>query len=253
MLSSSLKTITTQKAVDLNFFGPVYHGTTIENLNSIKKTGFNVYIGPEASGNIRNGYSGQVYGPLPSPPIHHLGYGIYFTTVKKIGKQYAGNTTKGVATFYLDVPRLETINFGSVNTMSKWWIKNGFDPALAKIDRVKATVQLTNQLKEKYDAIWFKGKGLTTLLDGDQVCVFDTNRIYLLDDSNANPFDVGTKVRRKSDRMIGIILKKEPISNYTIYPHWKDKLDPSIQWMFDIKWNKGGMESKVPDNLVEPK
>jgi hypothetical protein len=116
------------------------------------------------------------------PPVHHLGYGIYFTTNKSIAKDYNFGTAKGLKQYYLDVPRLETINFGSTNTMMKWWFANGYDmdASMDEGKRIQATVNLTNELKSKFDAVYYKGKGLYRLLDGDQICVFDPSRIYEL-------------------------------------------------------------------------
>jgi hypothetical protein len=37
---------------------------------------------------------------------------------------------------------------------------------------------MTDRLKAKYDAVWFKGKGMFKLLDGDQICVYNPNLIF---------------------------------------------------------------------------
>jgi hypothetical protein len=95
--------------------------------------------------------------------------------------------------------------------MMKWWIKMGYpaqDVLDGKVSRVEGTQMLTDNLKGQYDAVWFKGKGIHRLLDGDQICVFDPQNIYMIDASKYNDFDIGSKVKRKSDGMIGTIVGK---------------------------------------------
>ena len=99
----------------------------------------------------------------------------------------------------MDIPNLEIINFGSENTMMKWWIKNGYDPELARKDRVQATINLTDNLKSKYDAVWFKGKSIRRLLDGDQIVVFDVDRIYQIDPKLSTGKGIGAKVIAVND------------------------------------------------------
>lgn len=164
-------------------FGPVYHGTSQEKQEVIKKSGFHVFIGGASTGNVTHGYGLSRYGGTPyPPPVHHLGYGIYFTTSKSIGKMYNGGTVKGLREYYLDVPRLLTINFASESKMMNWWRDHGYDmdESMDEGKRIQATINLTNNLKEKYDAVYFKGKGIHKLLDGDQICVFDPNRVYVM-------------------------------------------------------------------------
>ena len=173
-----------------NMFGPVWHGTSDESKENINNVGFRLTYGDANSGDVRNGYGGDAavsYGTTGIPaPVHHLGYGIYFTTKKSVAKQYANNNTKNMLEYYLDIPRLETINFGAPNTMMKWWIKNGYNikELIDKKDpnaRINATINLTNNLKKQYDAVWFTAKSMFgALLDGDQICVFDPHRIYKL-------------------------------------------------------------------------
>lgn len=197
-LLSEVKQIGYDEIQQKNMFGPVFHGTTEQNFENILKSGFSVPIGGARTDDVRHGYQISNYaGGIPAP-VHHLGYGVYLTTVKNIAKDYQG-TGKKLAQFYLDVPRLETINFGSPNTMMKWWRSNGYDmPSLKELQdksqdeiekiRIQSTIKLTENLRQKYDAVWFKGKGIRRLLDGDQICVFDPNRIYMFNPS-LNPED----------------------------------------------------------------
>jgi len=244
--------ISQQEAIDRGMFGPVYHGTTEERLSSIAEEGFKVFVGEASSGAIQHGYPVSGYhGSIPAP-IHHLGFGVYFTTVKNIAKRFGQSPYM----YYLDVPQLETINFGSTNTMMKWWIKNGYDPELAKIDRVAATQQLTERLSTIYDAVWFKGKGIRRLLDGDQICVYDPSRIYRIDNTLAKPFDVGSKVRRKSDGMIGTVLKSESLLDIVErYPgaEWaREALLQGAERRLTVRWKRGGTDFQVIDNDVVP-
>jgi len=180
--------VTPDDVKKLGLFGPVYHGTSQENHQNIADTGFRYEVGHARQGQTTHGYEGDMeYSAGLPAPIHHLGYGVYFTTVKNIAKTYNLGTTKGLKQYYLHVPRLETINFGSPNTMMRWWIQNGYNmqPSSPRDTsyqqkRLEATFNMTNVLKSKYDAVWFKGKGLRTLLDGDQVVVFDPHNIYEL-------------------------------------------------------------------------
>ena len=205
---SPIPKVSQQQAEDKHMFGPVWHGTTADKKEKIEQEGFKVFVGGDRQGDVSHGYDNtNYYGNIP-PPIHHLGYGIYFTTSKAIAKQYAKGSAKGLKTYYLDVPKLETINFAAPRTMMKWWIDNGYNynEMLEKykfedVARIEATKNLTNQLKSKYDAVWFKGKGLHRLLDGDQICVFDTKNIYQLDTNLTQPWEPGCKVKRKIDNM----------------------------------------------------
>lgn len=168
----------------MKLFGPVYHGTTPENQENIDDIGFKIFTGGARTGNVRHGFELGNYGVGGIPPVHFLGFGVYFTTNKSIAKSFNLDTTRGLKTYYLHVPRLETINFGSTNTMMKWWKKHGYN--LDKSDeemRVQATIALTNNLKSQFDAVWYKGKGIARLLDGDQICVYDVNNIYEYDKS----------------------------------------------------------------------
>lgn len=193
-----------------NFFGPVYHGSTSANIEQILKSGFRFEIGLPRTGGTSHGFEYQEYAFGYPPPIHFLGYGVYFTTVKNIAKAYNHGTLKGLREFYIDAPRVETINFGSPNTMMKWWRGNGYDvPAIKEISSlprneinqiwIKSTENLTDNLKSKFDAVWYKGKGLKSLLDGDQVCVYDPSRIYVFEQTKNDPnqFLVGDRIKIK--------------------------------------------------------
>jgi hypothetical protein len=196
-----------------------------------------------------------------------LGFGVYFTTVKSIGKRF-GYGSAGPA-YFLDVPRLETINFGAPNTMMKWWIANGYSPEIAKLDRVAATQRLTNHLKAQWDAVWYKGKGLHRLLDGDQICIFEpAGRVYQLNSKLALPGQIGSRVRRighyhegvmrPGDGMIGIIMKvdedrmefirdlrqKDPELARRVY-------HPNATKFYWVKWRRGGTDCNVQDVEVE--
>lgn len=253
LLQASIKTISEQDAMDHKFFGPVYHGSTEDTHDKIKEEGFKVIEGDRGDEGISNGYQRGTYANGLPPPVHHLGYGAYFTTVKAIGKQFANGTMKGVKTFCLDVPRLCTINFGSPNTMMKWWIQNGYDQKLAKTDRVAATKALTEHLKAQYDAVWFKGSGMHRLLDGDQIVVFDPSRVYMVDNSSAKPFDIGSKVRRKSDGMRGLVLKKESLEGVLKqYPGAASWIKEGAKFRMNVRWAKGGTDFNVQDIDVDP-
>ena len=198
-----------------NMFGPVYHGTTQEKQQAIKDSGFHVFIGAASTGNVKHGYRLSRYGNTPyPPPVHHLGYGIYFTTSKSIGKMYNGGTVKGLKEYYLDVPRLLTINFGSESRMMNWWREHGYDmdDSMDESKRIQATINLTNNLKEKYDAVYFKGKGIHKLLDGDQICVFDPNRIYVMNPNLSSEGEFAPKDRFviKDTDVIGKIVSIHP-------------------------------------------
>ena len=286
-INEKLNRLSKQQAVDRGMFGPVYHGTTEENRERIGDEGFKVFVGGSRSGDIRHGYKGDTeYAQGIPAPIHHLGYGIYFTTIKSISKIYNVNNVKGLQEYYLDIPRLATINFASPKKMMEWWILNGYDSKLAKQGeqgRIEATKKMTENLKQNYDAVWFKGKGLHKLLDGDQVVVFDPERIYLADPSLAGEKEIGSKVKRTEDKYdytfkintytgkqeriqntapsilkgaIGIILDKKPAEPMRQHwnsightdPHWTEGSD----YVYKIKWNKGGTEFNVLDKDIEP-
>jgi uncharacterized protein YebE (UPF0316 family) len=264
-LNEELKKISPFVAQEKGYFGPVYHGTTQSNLDQIMKDGFKVFVGGDREGNIRHGYPTANYHNNIPAPIHHLGYGIYFTTVKAIGKKYNENSTKGLYEYYIKAnkDRIATINFGSAANMMKWWIDNGYDAELAKTGdagRVKATIKLTNELKKKYDIVWFKGKGIHKLLDGDQIVVFNPKLIYMGDSSlikNKEGYYKGAIVKRKSDGMVGMITDVRDIgfaidnwvNNGNTGKHWAS--DSSDKKSYTVKWKKGGTEFNIIDSKIE--
>lgn len=200
-----LKFISKQQAINRNLFGPVYHGTSEDNLALIKQEGFKTIIDIARSGDVQNGYlMDQDYAAGKPAPVHHLGYGVYFTTSKTIAKEFNRGTTKGLIEFYLNVPRLETINYAAPHTMMNWWMSYGYDMpgnwqqmprGKAEELRMKATIKMTRNLKKEFDAVWFSAKSLGRRnLDGDQVCVYDPKRIYAIDPRMSKGLDVGAKV-----------------------------------------------------------
>lgn len=214
-------------------FGPVYHGTTQQNHASIGDSGFRVPVGSSRQGDISNGYEAQDYSRGIPPPIHHLGYGVYFTTSKNNAKMYNHGVTQGLVAYYIDAPKLGTINWGATNTMMKWWQKNGYDmmPVFGKnpidkqkieMERVEATKRLTAALKSQYDAIWYKGKGIGKLLDGDQIVVFDPSRIYRMDNALSPGYDVGGGIQIKPGTKIVIKGTKSGVIVLEVNPARKD-------------------------------
>ena len=205
---AAIPAISPQQAHTEQMFGPLYHGTR-GDLKAILATGFDTGKSmPKGVGGWRdtpigtsNGYNFEPYGYTGiAPPVHHLGFGAYFTTVKSIAKQYAGGTVKGMRTFYLASQRVLEINFGSPNTMMRWWRQQGYDLSMEATKSrdaqawIAATMKLTMHLQKDYDAVWFKGKGLHKLLDGDQVCVYDTDLIRVIEPKLASGLEVGAKV-----------------------------------------------------------
>lgn len=200
--TQGLKKISTHEALDKGMFGPVYHGSSQSNQERIEQDGFKFIVGNVGDDGISHGYQQSNYANGLPAPIHHLGFGVYFTTVRNIAKGFNHGSTKGLKPFFLDVHNIKTINFGSQSNMMKWWVENGYDPDLAKQGdqgRVEATKKLSQNLSSQYDAVWFKGKGLNRLLDGDQIVVFDTSRIYRVDDSSVKGKVVGAKVMASMD------------------------------------------------------
>lgn len=214
---------------DKQLFGPVYHGTTEENQSQIAQAGFRVNISGARVGDTRHGYDlndFSSYGALDvPPPVHHLGYGVYFTQVKSIAKDYNQGSGKNLKPYYLDVPRLETINFGSPNTMMRWWVKNGYNmESVSNLraqglkqwqieqKRIEATTNLTNKLKSQFDAVLFKGQGLTRLLDGNQICVYDPQRIYLFNPelNDQNQFLAGDRAKIKGINAVVAVQGSRP-------------------------------------------
>lgn len=255
IVAAPVNKISPQEAINRGYFGPVYHGTNEYNREKIEKDGFKVFIGNPRSENVTHGYELSNYWDGKPAPIHHLGFGVYLTTVKAIGKKFNNNSLKGLKSYYIDAPRIETINFGSPRNMMKWWVENGYDmPQVSNFadpkvvsQRLKATKNMTNHLKSNYDAVWFKGKGITTLLDGDQIVVFDPKRIYEVDQKLATGLEIGGKVKRKSDGMVGIIRNIRDIPSDARQYHPQDATK-----FFQIKWKKGGTDLNVYNTDIEP-
>jgi hypothetical protein len=245
--------ISRQDAVNRGMFGPVYHGTTEQNRRQIEVFGFKVFYGETGHEGMTHGYPDSPYYDGVPAPEHHLGYGVYFTTSKTIGKHFNQGTTVGLKTYYLDAPRLLEINFGAASTMMKWWTKNGHNPAIAKLDRMLATKMLTDKLSHSYDAVWYKGTACgRRLLDGDQVCVYDPSRIYEIDDHLAGEYESGSKVKRNSDGMIGVVLKSQRVEDFTIrYPGARSWLGDA-KYHMTVRWRKGGTQYNVTDKDVTP-
>jgi hypothetical protein len=256
--------ISPQEALDRKLFGPVYHGTTPEAAERIDAEGFKFQEGEARKGQTRHGYDIGRYGEgMPPPPVHHLGFGVYFTTNRNIAKSFNGDTMRGLKSYYLDVPRLETINFASPRKMMDWWEKNGYDFwPVAKADaeqrggfpdsgffdeaQVKATRHLTKGLKSKFDGVWFKGKGLKRLLDGDQVVVFDPSRVYLTDPKLAQPGEIGSQLVRKADGLAGTLLSRRDIPQEIADQYWNG--NPVA---LTVKWRGGTVEHNVGSSQVE--
>jgi hypothetical protein len=225
--------------------GPFYHGTSPEKIDSIIEQGFKWEEGEHSSGDTAHGYGNRPYmgsGTDCPPPVHHLGYGIYFTANKSIAKDFGyGSTRNLVEVYILKSARMTEINWGAPTTMMKWWRKMGYDCELAKKDRVAATKLLTEKLAQQYDAIYYKGKGIRRLIDGDQLCVYNPSMLRRVNKSLVQPGERGSRVRRKSDGMIGILLRRTPIEEH----------HPGETEFLTVKWKKGGVEMNVYSSQVE--
>jgi len=270
---SGLKRISKQEAIDKNMFGPVYHGTRPHNWENIFTQGFKIFYE-----NPSNTYLSNIYDSGYYPPLHHLGYGIYFTTVRSIAKRFNFGTEKNLKEFYLDVSNIHEIRFSSKKNMMKWWLENGYNGELGKSDRTKATKKMTNFLKSKYDAIWFKDKTMYgPSLDGDQIVVFDPSKIYMVDDSLSGEKEIGSKVKSSRDIMgktlevdsntgewkridvievpkgtTGKILNKKSVQetikrlNYKPEEHWAY----GSEYIYTVKFNKGGTHHNILDKDI---
>lgn len=212
LTESSIPEISQQEALDRKMFGPLYHGSP--HIEDIIKKGFDISKSiPKGIGakgyriapiGTSNGYSFESYGYTGyPPPIHHLGFAIYFTTKKAIAKQYNNNSTRGLYQFYLDIreDEIEVINFASPEKMMNWWFENGYNPPQDILEKrdfnawVKATKNLTKTLRSQYKAVWFQGRSLFgRLLDGDQVAVYDPQFIYVVNPNLAKGLEVGARV-----------------------------------------------------------
>jgi hypothetical protein len=211
LTEAPLRTISKQAALDRGFYGPLYHGTTDENRATIAQQGFKVSNVDDVAN--RNGFGGKFNAGYPGiPPVHLLGYGVYFTTVKAVAKQYNQNSMRGIIEYYIDAPRMGEIGFQSPNTIWKWWVQNGynFDPKIAALkdnpanmyagnrqvmqEQLRATQNMTRTLAAQFDAIHLKKSLYRRGVDDEQVVVFDPNRIYQIDAKMAGGWDVGAVV-----------------------------------------------------------
>jgi len=252
--ASPITKISPQEAEDNKYFGPVYHGSDEHLRQKIAKEGFKIHIDDTGGEGISHGYPISHYAHGKPPPVHHLGFGVYFTTVLAIAKSFNNDSIKGLKQYYIDAPRLAEINFGSPNTMMEWWVDNGYDMpstdnfsgAGIRKQRLEATINMTNELKSKYDAVWYKGKGLRKLLDGDQIVAFDTDIIYEVDPKLAKGFEKGAKVKRKSDGMVGIIKDQRKLTEDQKQYH------QGADMLLSVKWKKGGTDGNVKPFDIEP-
>lgn len=274
---AKVQKISLQQALDAKLFGPVYHGTKQENLSKIDQDGFKIVMGLYGTSGMSQGYeSSPSYGNTGvPPPIHHLGFGVYFTKSRTIAKKFAGESVRGMKTYFLNIPKYEEINWGSPNTMMKWWIKNGYEPELARRGeggRYMATAKMTEKLKSEWDAVWYKGHGVYRLLDGDQVCVYEPEgKIFEIDLSLSQGLDAGSAVRAVKDifwtdregKVYGDVIPKGTKgiikSKQLIDPEWKEKFKEfpnhwtlgMDKYIVTVKWKKGG-EKQAPDSSIEP-
>ena len=220
--------------------GPLYHGTS--SSDKILEQGFAWEEAETGSANVSHGYSNSNYGFSDSlPPIHHLGFGIYLTQVKSIAKDFGSGSMRSVLEFWvLKSANVEVINFASTNTMMKWWIQNGYNPKLANIDRVAATRILTQNLASKFDAVLFKGKTLYKVLDGNQICIYNPAILRRIDKTLSQSGDIGSKVKRKSDGMMGVLINRRPLS-----PEQSEIYHAGEKEFLTVKWRKGRQDPNV--------
>jgi hypothetical protein len=192
---------------DRKLIGPVYHGSTEDGHMSINDQGFKIFTGPARKGDVANGFTLAGWGNsnIP-PPVHFFGFGVYFTFSYGRAKTFNQGSIRGLRAYYLDAPRVETINFRAKQKMMQWWVANGYkmqpiasfaNEEEAEQARVKATIRMTNVLKSKFDACYIKGTGFGGSLDGNQICVYDPNRIYTINYAMAKPMEVGSTVTIK--------------------------------------------------------
>lgn len=204
--------ISKQQAMDRGMFGPVYHGSSEENRAAIAQHGFKVH-GVDDDIAASNGFLGKFDAGYPGiPPVHLLGYGVYFTPSPSVAKQYNRNSMRGVIEYYLDVPRLEEIGFTSTNTIWRWWVQHGYDfspelyarrketynnyainHALMR-EQIRATKKMTEVLASQYDAVYLRRNAFRRGVDDTQICVYDPRRIYQIDKTLSVGLDVGARV-----------------------------------------------------------
>lgn len=224
--------------------GPFYHGTSHEIADTILNSGFEYHETEARTPQTSHGYSNQPYANTGCHvPVHHLGYGVYFTQFKARAKNFG---TK-VLEFYLKKPiKLSIINWGSANTMMKWWKNNGYDCELAKTDRVSATQKMTQVLSSKFDAVLYKGKTMYTLLDGNQLCLYNMSLLRRVDPKLVKPGEIGSKVLRKKDGIKGVLLERREIGQPFSQMYHNNETE-----FLDIQWQKGGREINVyPSQII---
>ena len=271
---SGLKKISKQEAIDKKMFGPVYHGTRPQNWENIFTQGFKIFYENPANTYLERPYDSGYF-----PPLHHLGYGIYFTSVKSIAKKFNFGTERNLKEFYLDVHNICEIRFGSKKNMMKWWLENGYNGKLGKVDRAKATKKMTNFLKSKYDAVWFKDKAMYgPALDGDQIVVFDPSKIYMVDESLSGKKEIGSKVKSTEDiirktfqidsatgehkhgfeidvpkgttgKIINRKSVQEIIKKFNFKP--EENWAYGSEYIYTVKFNKGGTQHNLLDKDIE--
>jgi len=213
-----------------NMFGPVFHGTTEMNRQLIKNQGFQFFKTPPRQGNVSHGFKLQAWQEGAPPPIHFLGYGVYFSVSKTQASLYnrrkdgrAGSTV-GLTPYYINAPRLKEMNLASPRKMMDWWRENGYDmPSLESLHNlqpseinqmwIEATDSMTKVLRSQWDAVHFVGKGFGTLLDGNQICVYNPENICVIDETSEPELDagngvfikIGDRIQVKGTKATGII------------------------------------------------
>lgn len=239
--------------------GPLYHGTTPDAIPLINAEGFKweeeeAGLGGSSHGYLPNmdyGYEGnRVEGC--SPPVHHLGYGIYLTQSKTRSRDLFGNpawhpygSMRNVLEFrLLDTARILEVNFRAPNKMMQWWRDHGFECELSKTDRIAATKMLTATLSNECDACLFTGKGFGRGLDGNQICVYNPSFLRRIDKKLAQTGEIGSKVRRKEDGMMGTLLGRRSLEKFK-------HLHGGETEFFTIRWRRGGTDMNVYPNQVE--
>ena len=249
-MNASIPELSPQKIYD-TCTGPYYHGApSAETVSTIKEKGFAWEEGDTGSPGMSHGYENEEYGQTGcKAPVHHLGYGVYLTESKTIAKdQFGSSSMKNVVEVYIiKGAKWAEINWGSPNTMMKWWVSMGYNCALAEIDRVAATKIMTSNLASKYDAVLYKGKGYRArLLDGNQVCVYNTGILRRMDKKLVQPGERGSRVRMKSDHsMLGRVLKRRPFDAEQAKYH---NGEPEF---LDIQWSRGGRDQNVYPSQVD--
>lgn len=242
ILEAQIPIIAPVEAKTRNLFGPVYHGTTPDNLANIREKGF-------ISFNIDaiNTYPKEPYGHTGLiPPLHHLGFGIYFTPSKAIARQFASGNIKGVGTFYLDIQNYEEINFVSPDKMMNWWIQHGYDPH--NENRWGACYEMTKQIMSEFDAVYFKGKAFRGYaLDGPQICVYDERKIYIVNNRLAKGLEIGAKVVNIETNQKGRIISFRNLQEHMLQFH-----PPGTTTFYVVKWDKGKTDYNVSNLMIQP-